>query len=101
MSQEIDAASTVARRADVVWRADEGFLVVATVDGEVIKAAGSAGWVWDALPTPATPEELSVRIATAHGLDAVDILPDVVRFLRELHELGFVEAVGAPGRADR
>lgn len=81
------------RRADVLWRSAPGFLVVATVDGEVTSADGQAVAVWELLATPVSFDELAATLARRHGLHEEQIRSDITPFLRQMIDVDLV-AVG-------
>jgi hypothetical protein len=90
----LDDDVVVERRADVLWRAAPGFLVVATVDDEVHEAVGPAPEIWRAIGRPVSIGELVTSLADAHGLPPERIRGDVASFVVDLIGVGLVVTRG-------
>lgn len=84
----------VRRRADLLWRTAEGYLVVSTVDGEALQAAGPAPEIWLGLGDWITTDDLSSDLAQRHGADPDLVRGDVAAFVQELIAEGYVESDG-------
>jgi len=90
----LDDDVVVERRADVLWRAAPGFLVVATTDDEVHEAVGPAPEIWRAIERPVSIGELITSLADAHGLPPERIRDDVATFVAALIDVGLVVTRG-------
>ena len=88
----LDDDVVIARRADVLWRGAPGYLVVATLDDEVIEAAGPAPEIWRAIDPPTSVGDLIAGLAEAHALTPEQIRQDVTSFLSELIDAGLIDA---------
>lgn len=84
----------VRRRPDVLWRTAEGYLVVSTVDGEALQAAGPAPEIWKGLGDWITVDDLSHDLAERHGAEPDQVRSDVAAFVDELISEGYVESDG-------
>ena len=87
----LDDDVVIARRADVLWRGAPGYLVVATLDDEVIEAAGPAPEIWRAIDPPTSVGDLIAGLAEAHALTPEQIRQDVTSFLAELIDAGLID----------
>jgi hypothetical protein len=83
---------TVAREANVLWRVAPGYLVLATLDGEVYESAGPAPEIWRAIDRPIDVGQLITSLAETYGLAPEQIRTDVNSFLAELVTAGLVSA---------
>ena len=84
-----------ARRADVVWRAVPGYLVVATIDGDVVEIYGPGSDVWSLLDAPIADTAIVAHLSQRYGAAIDEIGRDVDALLARLQDFGCVESIAA------
>ena len=83
------AATTVLRRADVLWRTVlDGVLIRRRGDDHLILLTGSGVALWRALDQPARLVDLAERLAHDHQIDAVTVVSDMEPVVADLVERG-------------
>lgn len=76
--------------------------IVVAVAGDTVELSESAELIWRALAPGRTVREVARIVAERYDEPEEAVLPDVIDWLRDLHDRGFValSASGGPARAD-
>ncbi len=79
------------RPPGVLWRAAPGYLVLGSVEGDVLEIDGPGADVWANLGGWITLDALADRLAGEYHAEPDAVAGDVQRLLDQLHERAFVE----------
>lgn len=92
------AATTWARRVDVLWRSIPGLVVLARPEmdgGDPVTVDGSGWVIWEMLASPIAEAELVELLAEAFAEDPDQVAHHVHALLVDLEDRGFVQRVVA------
>lgn len=77
------------RRGEVLWRrTSDRVVILLPQSGEFITLRESGCDLWAALETPASVEEIALRLATAYGAPVERVTSDITPIIGELERLG-------------
>ena len=82
------------RRADVLWRASPGYLVLSTPNGEVTSVTGPGVEVWELLSEPLDADSIVMTLAERYAADVELIRRDLAPLFETLIRGGYVDTDG-------
>lgn len=85
--------TTWRRRSEVLWRVAPNYLVLASVDGQILEIEGPGGEIWAMLDDWVTEEVLVASLASRYGAAETTVAADLVPLLARLYEVGYVARI--------